>query len=77
MKEASGEANMTVVTILLIGIVVAVATPIVRNMMNSTQKRSCCVNAGGEFDGTQCSGNYSVNAYNDCMSKTNDAEGSH
>ena len=77
MKEASGEANMTVVTILLIGIVVAVATPIVRNMMTSTQKRSCCVNAGGEFNGTQCGGDYSTTAYNECMSNTRDASGSH
>ena len=43
MKEASGEANLTVVTIILIGVVVAVATPIIRNMMSDTGKRSCCM----------------------------------
>ena len=34
MKEAAGEANMTVVTIVLIAIVLAVGTVIVKNMMS-------------------------------------------
>ena len=41
MKEAAGEANMTVVTIILIGVIVAIATPIVNSMMENTAKRSC------------------------------------
>jgi putative effector of murein hydrolase len=47
MKEAAGEANMTVVTIILIGIIVAVATPIVTSMMNNTKARTTCMNNGG------------------------------
>lgn len=47
MKEAAGEANMTVVTIILIGIIVAVATPLIRNMMNSTNAKATCMNEGG------------------------------
>lgn len=47
MKEAAGEANMTVVTIILIGVIVAIATPIVNSMMENTAKRSCCQNDGG------------------------------
>jgi putative effector of murein hydrolase len=54
MKEASGEANMTVVTIILIGIIVAVATPIVTNMMNNTKKRTDCMNNGGYWTKGQC-----------------------
>lgn len=47
MKEAAGEANMTVVTIILIGVVVAVATPIVNNMMKNTNEKANCMNNGG------------------------------
>ena len=58
MKEVAGEANMTVVTIILIGIIVAVATPIVRNMMNNTQARAECMNRGGTWpdgcEGANC-----------------------
>lgn len=36
MKEAAGEANMTVITIVLIAIVLAVGTVIVTNLMNKT-----------------------------------------
>lgn len=63
MKEAAGEANMTVVTIIIIGVVVAIATPIVSNVMKSAKKNSCCVSAGGEMVGGQCS----VTMDPDCM----------
>ena len=55
MKEAAGEANMTVITIILIGIVVAVATPLIQSMMENTAKRGCCTNAGGTYSGGNCS----------------------
>ena len=55
MKEASGEANMTVVTIILIGVIVAVATPLIQNMMTTTEKKSECLNQGLCYDGAgQC-----------------------
>ena len=54
MKEASGEANLTVVTIILIGVIVAVATPIINSMMTNTAKRTCCQNFGGVWEGTVC-----------------------
>ena len=54
MKEAAGEANMTVVTIILIGVVVAVATPIINNMMSNTEKKACCMNNGGIFKNGHC-----------------------
>lgn len=47
MKEAAGEANMTVVAIILIALIAAVATPIVRNAMNTTNDRATCMNSGG------------------------------
>ena len=55
MKEAAGEANMTVVTIILIGVVVAVATPLIKNLMTSTQKRSECIDNGGVWENGNCS----------------------
>jgi len=55
MKEAAGEANMTVITIILIGVIAAVAIPIVNSAMNNTKARACCTNAGGVFEGGECS----------------------
>ena len=54
MKEASGEANLTVTTIILIGVIVAVATPLINSMLTSTAKRTCCQNYGGAWKGNKC-----------------------
>ena len=40
MKEAAGEANMTVITIVLIAIVLGVGTIIVTNLMNNTSDKA-------------------------------------
>ena len=58
MKEAAGEANLTVVAIILIGIIVAIATPIIQGIMEGTRERSCCIDAGGAWDGGECSVEY-------------------
>lgn len=72
MKEASGEANLTVVTIILIGVIVAVVTPLITSLMGNTQKRTCCANAGGKWNGTTCTSNgnsgYIQADYNSCIS---------
>ena len=54
MKEAAGEANMTVITIVLIAIVLAIGTVIVNSMMNSTKASSCCTSNGGVWRGGTC-----------------------
>ena len=54
MKEAAGEANMTVITIVLIAIVLAVGTLIVNRLMNSSERSSCCAAVGGEVSGRDC-----------------------
>lgn len=54
MKEATGEANMTVVTIILIAAIVAIATPIVNNMMKNTKEKADCMNEGKIWTGTTC-----------------------
>lgn len=54
MKEAAGEANMTVITIVLIAIVLGVGTLIVGNLMSSNEKSSACSAAGGTWQNGQC-----------------------
>lgn len=54
MKEAAGEANLTVIAIVLIGIVAAVATPLITRMMRTTREKSCCVQAGCEWQNNMC-----------------------
>lgn len=54
MKEAAGEANLTVVAVILIGVIVAVVTPVINTMMTNTQKRTCCSNYGGIWDENKC-----------------------
>lgn len=56
MKEATGEANMTIVTVVLIGIVSAVAAILIPNIMTSVKKKSCCTAQGGEMSNGECVG---------------------
>ena len=74
MKEAAGEANLTVVAIILIGVVVAVVTPLVTNLMGNTAKRACCTDAGGVWRNGVCeagaSKQYSATNYTTCVSES-------
>ena len=54
MKEAAGEANMTVITIVLIAIVLAVGTIIVNGMMNNSKNSSACSACGGVWRDGGC-----------------------
>lgn len=54
MKEAAGEANMTVVTIILIGVVAAVAAPLINSVINSSKAGACCSANGGIWKGGTC-----------------------
>ena len=54
MKEAAGEANLTVVAIILIGVIVAVVTPLVNSLMSNTACRACCTDSGGYWEGSGC-----------------------
>ena len=55
MKEAAGEANMTVITIVLIGVVAAVGLLLIPKLMKSVKARSCCLDAiGGYVSGSSC-----------------------
>lgn len=54
MKESAGEANMTIITIVLIGIVLAVGIPLVTNLLNNTSSNSDCLSNGGHIQNGQC-----------------------
>lgn len=56
MKEASGEASMTGITIALIAIVAAVAIPLVNNVLNTNKAQTDCLAQGCGYDKTskQC-----------------------
>jgi len=72
MKEAAGEANMTVITIILIGVIAAVAIPLVNNAMKSTSKQACCNSAGGAWVGGDCTqlSSEGNKTYATCLSET-------
>lgn len=72
MKEAAGEANMTVITIILIGVIAAIAIPLVNNAMKGVNEQACCNSAGGVWTGGECTqlkASGQAN-YNNCISET-------
>lgn len=54
MKEAAGEANLTVIAILLIGVIAAIATPLIKTIMNNTGASSCCQSLGYIWKDGEC-----------------------
>ena len=56
MKEAAGEANMTVITIVLIGLVAAAGAIFLPRLLDNMKARSCCTEYGGTWSGSICSG---------------------
>ena len=54
MKEAAGEANMTVITIVLIGIVAAAGAIIIPRMLNGSSEQSKCANRGNVWYNGAC-----------------------
>ena len=54
MKESAGEANITVITIVLIGLVAAAGAIIIPNLLNSTKTSSCCQSNGGVWYEGKC-----------------------
>ncbi len=75
MKEAAGEANLTVVAIILIGVIVAVVTPLITSLMSNTANRACCTDAGGVWRGGSCqdggSGQFDSSGYQSCVDNAN------
>ncbi len=67
MKEAAGEANLTVVAIILIAVVVAVATPLVNSLMKNAKANACCTDSGGYKDENGNCTTEETNEYKSCM----------
>lgn len=72
MKEAAGEANMTVITIVLIGVVSAVGLLLIPRLMTNVKKKACCTDQGGYWSGTTCKAmsgaTINTTEYNSCVS---------
>ena len=73
MKEAAGESNLTVVAIILIAVIVAIATPLINSLMRSSTRRACCTDAGGVWEKNACAaaandhtGQYDEGSYKTC-----------
>ena len=56
MKNAAGEANITVITIVLIGIVAAVGAAFIPRLLNNMKAQSCCIEHGGSMKDGICDG---------------------
>lgn len=69
MKEAAGEANMTVITIVLIAIVLGVGTVLVNQLLGNTAKKSACSEAGGSLKGNVCTYTTATGASANCEVK--------
>lgn len=54
MKEAAGEANMTVITIVLIGLVAAAGALLIPQLLGGATQKGCCSSYGGVFENGQC-----------------------
>lgn len=69
MKEAAGEANLTVIAIVLIGVVAAVVTPMISGLMSGQGKKACCQGLGGVYEGGTCYTADKSSTMNDDMMK--------
>ena len=54
MKEAAGEANMTVITIVLIGIVAAAGAILIPKMLNNSDSQADCSSKGNIWYNSAC-----------------------
>ena len=57
MKEAAGEANMTVITIVLIGLVAALGAILIPRLLDTLNAKSCCMENGGTYEKDRCNWN--------------------
>ena len=50
MKQASGEANMVIITITLIGVIAVAAALFIPRLIDNVKAQSCCIEQGGSFN---------------------------
>ena len=68
MKESAGEANMTVITIVLIGLVAAAGAIIIPNLLNGMKRNACCQANGGTIKNGHCCAPNSTSCTSDTVS---------
>ena len=70
MKEAAGEANMTVITIVLIGLVAAAGAILLPKVFKGMDTKNCCTQNNGVWYQNNCHNraNCSFNANNQVTS---------
>jgi hypothetical protein len=54
MRQATGEANMTIIAIVIIGTIAAVGIILIPKLLSGTIYRSCCNQAGGIWQNSYC-----------------------
>ena len=73
MKQAAGEANMTVITIVLIGVISEVGIILVPKLLSGRTKQACCTDAAGIWSNNKCNAasgvSYDKTAYESCIKK--------
>lgn len=55
MRESMGEANMTVISIIMIGMILPVFTLVIPRILTGIKDKSCCLSNNGIVRGTICS----------------------
>lgn len=61
MREASENANITIITIALIGVVVSFGAILIPRMNNNTSKKTCCLENDGILFNNECYAKESCN----------------
>ena len=73
MKEAAGNANITVITIVLIGVVASAGLILLPRITKNIKPKGCCENAGGKWENNKCIAInpdlYNKNEYEECMAE--------
>lgn len=54
MRQSAGEANITIIIIILIGLVAATGAILIPRLANRTIYISCCTEAGGKWENGYC-----------------------
>ena len=60
-ERSCRRSNLTVVAIILIGVIVAVVTPLINSLMSNTANRACCTDAGGIWKSGKCTSEAIIN----------------
>lgn len=54
MRQATGNANITVITITIIGILATIGCILIPKLTKKVPEKACCINAGGIWQDNTC-----------------------